>query len=173
MRSVKPKCLLLTINRQLHARRNMSVTDYSGLSKVAPEKSLLGSLEEKFRPQQLRQNHRPSSAAAAIAENTASSISSARKSICRQPCSRPWSTIRTVRLSSRLIQYEDGEKRYIIAPHGLKVGDMVVSGASAPTSSPATRCRLPISRPVPLSTTLSCIPARAHSWHVQLATWRS
>ena len=24
-----------------------------------------------------------------------------------------------------LVQYEDGEKRYIIAPHGLKVGDVV------------------------------------------------
>ena len=30
-----------------------------------------------------------------------------------------------------LVQYEDGEKRYIIAPNGLKVGDTVVSGASA------------------------------------------
>ena len=35
------------------SRRNMTVTDYSGLSKVKPEKSLLG-------PQQLRQNHRSS-----------------------------------------------------------------------------------------------------------------
>ena len=30
-----------------------------------------------------------------------------------------------------LIQYEDGEKRYILAPHGLKAGDKVVSGADA------------------------------------------
>ena len=30
-----------------------------------------------------------------------------------------------------LLQYEDGEKRYIIAPNGLKVGDKVVSGAQA------------------------------------------
>ncbi len=30
-----------------------------------------------------------------------------------------------------LVQYEDGEKRYIIAPNGLKVGDTVVSGAKA------------------------------------------
>ena len=30
-----------------------------------------------------------------------------------------------------LLQYEDGEKRYIIAPYGLKVGDVVVSGADA------------------------------------------
>ena len=30
-----------------------------------------------------------------------------------------------------LIQYEDGEKRYIIAPNGLKVGDQVFSGKDA------------------------------------------
>ena len=30
-----------------------------------------------------------------------------------------------------LVQYEDGEKRYILAPNGLKVGDTVVSGAGA------------------------------------------
>ena len=31
------------------SRRNMTVTDYSELSKVAPEKSLSGVFEEKFR----------------------------------------------------------------------------------------------------------------------------
>ena len=30
-----------------------------------------------------------------------------------------------------LVQYEDGEKRYILAPHGLKVGDVVLSGEGA------------------------------------------
>jgi len=30
-----------------------------------------------------------------------------------------------------LLQYEDGEKRYILAPSGLKAGDTVVSGAAA------------------------------------------
>ena len=30
-----------------------------------------------------------------------------------------------------LVQYEDGEKRYIIAPQGLSVGDTIVSGATA------------------------------------------
>ena len=30
-----------------------------------------------------------------------------------------------------LVQYEDGEKRYILAPVGLKVGDTVVSGPNA------------------------------------------
>ena len=30
-----------------------------------------------------------------------------------------------------LVQYEDGEKRYIIAPNGLKVGNVIESGAKA------------------------------------------
>ena len=30
-----------------------------------------------------------------------------------------------------LVQYEDGEKRYIVAPHGMKPGDKVVSGPEA------------------------------------------
>ena len=30
-----------------------------------------------------------------------------------------------------LVQYEDGEKRYIIAPVGLKAGDKIISSASA------------------------------------------
>ena len=30
-----------------------------------------------------------------------------------------------------LVQYEDGEKRYIVAPLGLKVGDTVLAGAEA------------------------------------------
>lgn len=37
---------------------------------------------------------------------------------------------RTARIA--LIQYVDGEKRYIIAPHGLKVGQTIVSGPSVP-----------------------------------------
>jgi large subunit ribosomal protein L2 len=38
--------------------------------------------------------------------------------------------IRTARLA--LLEYKDGEKRYIIAPNGLKVGTKLVSGPDAP-----------------------------------------
>ncbi|MBM3836994.1 MAG: 50S ribosomal protein L2 [Verrucomicrobia bacterium] len=38
--------------------------------------------------------------------------------------------IRTARLA--LLEYKDGEKRYIIAPDGLKVGATLMSGSSAP-----------------------------------------
>src|SRR6266446_10438734 len=37
---------------------------------------------------------------------------------------------RTARLA--LLQYKDGEKRYIIAPVGLKVGTRLISGPTAP-----------------------------------------
>src|ERR1041384_3604911 len=37
--------------------------------------------------------------------------------------------IRTARLA--LLEYKDGEKRYIVAPNGLKVGATVISGANA------------------------------------------
>src|SRR5215475_15369209 len=37
---------------------------------------------------------------------------------------------RTARIA--LIHYRDGEKRYILAPLGLKVGDQIMSGPDAP-----------------------------------------
>src|SRR5438445_4972342 len=37
--------------------------------------------------------------------------------------------IRTARLG--LLEYKDGEKRYIVAPNGLKVGATILSGVNA------------------------------------------
>ncbi len=71
-----------------------------------------------------------------------------------------------------LLHYEDGEKRYIIAPMGLTVGDRW-SPAPLQISSSATACRSPTSRRVPSSTTWRCTPARAVSWHVPPAAMRS
>ena len=52
-----------------------------------------------------------------------------------------------------LIQYEDGEKAYILAPNGLKVNDKVMSGASADIKP--GNC-LPISS-IPVGTMIHCI----------------
>jgi large subunit ribosomal protein L2 len=52
-----------------------------------------------------------------------------------------------------LIEYTDGEKRYIIAPNGLKVGQQIVSGESAP---PEIGNTLFLSK-IPLGTIISCI----------------
>ena len=48
--------------------------------------------------------------------------------------------IRTGHARIALLQYADGEKRYIIAPEGVKVGEILRSGADAEIKT-ATRCR--------------------------------
>lgn len=52
-----------------------------------------------------------------------------------------------------LLLYADGERRYIIAPRGIAVGQQVVSGSEAPIKSGNS---LPI-RNIPVGTTIHCI----------------
>ena len=61
-----------------------------------------------------------------------------------------------------LCEYEDGERRYILAPVGLNAGDAIVSSAAADIK-PGNALPLQTSLSVPLSTTSSSTPARAHS----------
>jgi large subunit ribosomal protein L2 len=56
-----------------------------------------------------------------------------------------------------LVQYEDGEKRYIIAPLGLKVGTKIVSGTDAPIE---VGNALPLSN-IPLGETIHNIELKA------------
>ena len=107
----------------------MSVTDYTGLSKVAPEKSLLAS----------KKNHSGRNSYGRITVRHRGGGNRKKYRIIdfkRQKADMP-ATVLTLEYDPNrsafiaLVQYEDGEKRYIIAPHGLKVGDVVVSGASA------------------------------------------
>ena len=55
-----------------------------------------------------------------------------------------------------LVQYEDGEKRYIIAPNGLKVGQIIESGASV---APDLGNTLPLSN-IPVGTLVHAIELR-------------
>lgn len=55
-----------------------------------------------------------------------------------------------------LLVYADGERRYIIAPRGLQVGDQVLSGDSAPIKP---GCALPM-RNIPVGSTIHCIEMR-------------
>ncbi len=52
-----------------------------------------------------------------------------------------------------LIEYKDGEKKYIIAPSGLKVGQKISSGENV---SPSLGNALPLSN-IPLGTIISCL----------------
>ncbi|GLQ30468.1 50S ribosomal protein L2 [Litoribrevibacter albus] len=52
-----------------------------------------------------------------------------------------------------LIKYADGERRYIIAPKGVKAGDPIASGSDAPIRAGST---LPL-RNIPVGSTVHCI----------------
>ncbi|MEQ6124591.1 50S ribosomal protein L2 [Pseudotenacibaculum sp. MALMAid0570] len=55
-----------------------------------------------------------------------------------------------------LVVYTDGEKRYVIAQNGLKVGQTIVSGTGV---APEIGNTMPLSE-IPLGTTISCIELR-------------
>ena len=111
------------------SRRNMSVTDYSGLSKVEPEKSLLQPLNKK--------SGRNSYGRITVRHRGGGNRRKYRLiDFKRQKFDVPAKVLTLEYDPNRsahiaLIQYEDGEKSYIIAPNGLKVGDTVVSGPEA------------------------------------------
>lgn len=110
-------------------RRNMSVTDYSKLSKKGPEKSLLEPLNKK--------SGRNSYGRITVRHRGGGNRKKYRViDFKRQRADIP-ATVLTLEYDPNrsafiaLVQYEDGQKSYIIAPHGLKVGDTIVSGTGA------------------------------------------
>ncbi len=111
------------------ARRQMTVTDYSGLSKVAPEKSLLAPLKKsagRNNTGRITVRHRGGGN-----RNKYRIIDFKRNKhgMAANVLTLEYDPNRSSHIA--LVQYEDGEKRYIIAPNGLKVGDKVMSGPTA------------------------------------------
>ena len=120
---------IITYKPTSAARRNMSVTDYSSLSKKGPEKSLLASLKHKA--------GRNSYGRITVRHRGGGNRTKYRIIDFKRQKHDMAATVQTIEYDPNrsafiaLVQYEDGEKRYIIAPHGLKVGDVVYSGANA------------------------------------------
>ena len=111
-----------------NARRNMSVTDYSELSKVAPERSLLAPLK--------KHSGRNSYGRITVRHHGGGNRRKYRiidfkrdKMGAATVLTLEYDPNRSAHIA--LVQYEDGEKRYILAPVGLKVGDVVEAGANA------------------------------------------
>ncbi|MGN0469624.1 MAG: 50S ribosomal protein L2 [Acutalibacteraceae bacterium] len=111
------------------SRRNMSVTDYSVLSKVDPEKSLLAPLNKK--------SGRNSYGRITVRHRGGGNRNKYRIIDFKRQKFDVEATVKTLEYDPNrsahiaLIEYTDGTKSYIIAPVGLKVGDKVVSGPSA------------------------------------------
>ncbi len=111
------------------SRRQMTCTDYSGLSKVSPEKSLLEPMKKK--------SGRNSYGRITVRHRGGGNRRKYRIIDFKRDKENMNATVMTLEYDPNrsahiaLVQYEDGEKRYIIAPNGLKVGDVVRSGADA------------------------------------------
>ena len=112
-----------------NARRNMSVTDYSELSKVAPERSLLVSLKKN--------SGRNSYGRITVRHRGGGQRRKYRIIDFKRDKFDIPATVASIEYDPNrsafiaLLQYEDGEKRYILQPAGLKVGDTVLAGTSA------------------------------------------
>ena len=112
-----------------NARRNMSVIDYSELSKVAPEKSLVKSLKKN--------SGRNSYGRITVRHRGGGNRRKYRVIDFKRTKFDVEATVKTLEYDPNrsahiaLIEYTDGDKAYILAPVGLKVGDKVVAGPSA------------------------------------------
>ena len=113
----------------INSMRNKSVTDYSGLSKVAPEKSLLAPLK--------KHSGRNSYGRITVRHRGGGNRRKYRIIDFKRQKFGVEGKVATLEYDPNrsafiaLIEYTDGEKAYIVAPEGLKVGDTVVAGPDA------------------------------------------
>ena len=110
-------------------RRFQTVSDFAEITTSKPEKSLLAPLHKKAGRnnkgritvrQQVVGNKR---------RNSIIDIKSNKDGVPAKVATVEYDPNRSARIA--LLHYVDGEKRYILHPKGLKVGDMVVSGPEA------------------------------------------
>ena len=112
-----------------NSRRGMTVTDYSCLSKVAPEKSLLEPVKKtagrnsygRITVRHIGGGNRKKYRVIDFKRN--------KQGMFAEVLTLEYDPNRSAFIA--LVQYEDGEKRYIIAPDGLKVGDKISAGENA------------------------------------------
>ena len=118
-----------SFNPSTPSRRHMTVMDYSGISAKAPEKSLTkgkkstggrnnqGRITTRFRGNGNKHRYR------------AIDFVRAKENVPAKVAAIEYDPNRTANIA--LLVYADGEKSYIPAPLGLKVGDKVMNGSKA------------------------------------------
>ncbi len=111
------------------SRRHMTVTNYKGLSRVKPEKSLLEPLKKHA--------GRNSYGRITVRHHGGGNKQKYRIIDFKRDKVDVSATVLTLEYDPNrsahiaLVQYEDGEKRYILAPNDLKVGDTIISSEGA------------------------------------------
>jgi large subunit ribosomal protein L2 len=129
-------------------RRGMSVSTFEEISRSRPERSLLRSLKSKagrnFRGK-ITVRHR---GGGHKRRYRVIDFKRDKLGVPGRITTIEYDPNRSARIA--LVTYADGEKRYILAPVGLKVGDMVMSGSDAEIQ---VGCALPIAN-IPVGTTI-------------------
>ena len=138
-----------------NGRRGMTTLDYSELTKVAPEKSLLVTLKKNGgRNNQGRITVRHQGGGEKRKYRIID-FKRLKDGIKGTVASIEYDPNRSAHIA--LINYADGEKRYIIAPKGLKVGDKIESGDKADIK--VGNC-LPLKN-IPDGTVVCCVELKA------------
>ena len=110
-------------------RRGMTVTDYSVLSKVDPERSLLESKKKHA--------GRNNTGKITVRHHGGGNRVKYRVIDFKRNKFDVPATVKTLEYDPNrsafiaLVEYEDGVKSYILAPDGLKVGDVIMAGPNA------------------------------------------
>ncbi|QGG49182.1 50S ribosomal protein L2 [Heliorestis convoluta] len=135
-------------------RRQMTVASFSEITKSEPEKSLVAPLTRKAgrnNQGKLTVRHRGGGHKRMY---RIIDFKRNKDSVPAKVAAIEYDPNRSARIA--LLHYLDGEKRYILAPNGLKVGDVIVSGAEADIK---TGNALPIIN-IPVGTVLHNIEMR-------------
>ena len=112
----------------INSMRNRSVTDYSGLSKVAPEKSLLAPLKKHSGRNsygRITVRHRGGNRR----KYRIIDFKRQKFGVEGKVVSIEYDPNRSAFIA--LVEYTDGDKAYILAPEGLKVGYKIEAGPDA------------------------------------------
>lgn len=118
-----------TYNPTTASRRGMTVTDYSYLTKKRPEKSLVCTLR--------KHSGRNNSGKITVRHRGGANKRKYRLIDFKRNKYDVKAVVQSIEYDPNrssdiaLLKYEDGEKRYILAANGLKVGDVVESGMHA------------------------------------------
>ncbi len=116
-------------NAYTPSRRNMTVSDFAEITKKTPEKSLLAKKKEKA--------GRNSYGRITVRHQGGGNRQKYRIIDFKRKNDNKEATVIGIEYDPNrsaniaLIQYEDGEKAYILAPQGLTDGDKVISGETA------------------------------------------
>jgi large subunit ribosomal protein L2 len=110
-------------------RRHMASSTFEEITSQSPEKSLLAPLKKTGGRNNAGRITKRHTGGGHKRKYRVIDFRRDKKEVPAKVATVEYDPNRTARIA--LLNYADGEKRYIIAPHGLKVGDQVVASDSA------------------------------------------